>query len=207
MDDEREIPWSDQLENLIAKEAEKSRGYAWLHMREEQKNSFKNNYIQIPVIVFSTLSGTASVGSSSLFSGNQNIASIVVGLVSITVGILNTLGGYFGYARRAEAHRIAYLQYSQIFSWVSIELSLPRNERMPPGQLLLQLREQMKRLAEVTPSCSPIILNEFKSTFKDDTDVAKPAETNGLEKIQVFRETLKSPRFKIEKTNTVEVGV
>lgn len=187
--DDRNIHWSNQLEDLIAQEGEKCRGLAWIHQHAEQVLSKKNNTIQIPVIVLSTLCGTASVGSSSLFgSGEAGISNIVIGFVSIAVGVLNTLGNYFAYARKSEAHHIAYLHYSKLFSWVAVELSLPRTERMQPAEMLKQLRDEMERLAETTPSPPPNILSQFNRQFKSYTDVARPSETNGLQKIIVFRE-------------------
>jgi hypothetical protein len=47
----REIHWSVQLETLIAREAEKCRGLAWIHQRAELHQNYRNNIIQIPVIV------------------------------------------------------------------------------------------------------------------------------------------------------------
>lgn len=186
--EDRDIHWTDQLEDLIAQEGEKCRGLAWIHQKAEQDTSRKNTCIQIPVIVFSTLAGTASVGSSSLFVGSSSdYSNILIGFVSIAVGILNTIGSYFGFARKAEAHRIAQLHYSKLFSWVSIELALPRNERMAPENMLKQVRETMDRLAETTPSVAPDILEHFNKEFEGYKDVAKPAETNGLMRIRVFR--------------------
>lgn len=187
--DDRNIHWSNQLEDLIAQEGEKCRGLSWIHQHAEQSLSKKNTSIQIPVIILSTLCGTASVGSSSLFGQSEaGVSNIVIGFVSIAVGVLNTLGNYFAYARKAEAHRIAYLHYSKLFSWVNVELSLPRNERMPPAEMLKQIRDEMERLAETTPSPPEFILSQFNSKFKSYTDVARPAETNGLQKIVVFRD-------------------
>lgn len=186
--DDRNIHWSNPLEDLIAQEGEKCRGLAWIHQHAEQTLSKKNNTIQIPVIVLSTLCGTASVGSSSLFGGEAGISNIAIGFVSIAVGVLNTLGNYFAYARKAEAHRIAYLHYSKLFSWVNVELSLPRVERMQPAEMLKQIRDEMERLAETTPSPPDYILSQFNQKFKAYTDVARPAETNGLQKIVVFRD-------------------
>jgi hypothetical protein len=186
--DDRNIHWSEPLENLIAQEGEKCRGLAWIHQHAEQTLSKKNNTIQIPVIVLSTLCGTASVGSSSLFGGEAGISNIAIGFVSIAVGVLNTLGNYFAYARKAEAHRIAYLHYSKLFSWVNVELSLPRNERMQPAEMLKQIRDEMERLAETTPSPPEYILAQFNQKFKSYTDVARPAETNGLQKIIIYRD-------------------
>ena len=184
---ERNIHWSTPLEELIAAEGEKCRGYAYIHQKSEGYYSKRNNLIAIPVIVLSTLSGTASVGSSSLFQGETQISSIVIGLVSIGVGILNTIASYFAFSRKSEAHRIAYLNYNKLFQTISVEMSLPRTEREDPESLLKKIRDTMERLAETTPTAPDSILSEFNARFKDeDKSIARPTETNGLHKIKVY---------------------
>lgn len=188
MEDEREIHWSQPLEELVASEGEKARGLAWINQKAETYYAHRANAIAIPVIILSTLAGTASVGSSSLFQGDTQISSVVIGLVSIGVGILNTISSYFSWARKAEAHRIAYLQYSKLFSIIRVEMSLPRSERQNADQLLQSIRQQMERLAETTPSPPPTILDEFNKHFKDeDKTISRPVEVNGLQKITIFR--------------------
>ena len=163
-DEHPDIHWSSQLEDIIAGEAERCRGYAWIHQRAELVQQTNANYLAIPVIVLSTLSGTASIGSQSLFGDNQ-YASVGIGCVSILVGILQTLSSYFAYSRKAEAHHQAYLQYSKLFTWIQVELGLPREERQQPQQILTSLREQMSRLAETTPSAPMRIIDLFNHSF------------------------------------------
>lgn len=188
MEEDRDIHWSQPLEELVASEGEKCRGLAWINQKAEVYYAHRANAIAIPVIVLSTLAGTASVGSSSLFQGDTQISSVVIGLVSIGVGILNTISSYFSWARKAEAHRIAYLQYSKLFSIIRVEMSLPRSERQEAEQLLKQIRDGMERLAETTPSPPPSILEEFNRHFKDeDKSISRPVEVNGLQKVFIFR--------------------
>jgi len=190
---EHHYTWSDQLESLIAAEAERCRGYAWINQRCEQMYNRKNNWIAIPVIVLSTLSGTASIGSSTLFGDETMASSVSIGLVSIVVGILNTISSFYAFARKAEAHRIAYLNYSKLFSTVAVELALPRLERSSPEEILKNLRSTMERLAETTPSAPQTILDEFNNHFKnEDKSISRPIETNGLQKIVVFRNPIKN---------------
>lgn len=190
---DREIHWSEPLETLIASEGEKCRGLAWIHQKSEGYYSRRNNLIAIPVIILSTLSGTASVGSSSLFQGETQISSIVIGLVSIGVGILNTIASYFAFSRKSEAHRIAYLNYNKLFQIVSVEMSLPRSEREDPESLLKKIRDTMERLAETTPTAPDSILSDFNLKFKDeDKSIARPTETNGLHKIRVYMKEIAS---------------
>jgi hypothetical protein len=194
MEEERDIHWSEPLEQLVAQEGEKCRGLAWINQKAEAYYARRANAIAIPVIILSTLAGTASVGSSSLFGNETQISSIVIGLVSIGVGILNTISSYFSFARKAEAHRIAYLQYSKLFSIIRVEMSLPRSERQEAERLLSQIRDGMERLEETTPSPPESILQQFNSHFKDeDKSISRPVQTNGLVKIQIH----KSPSFEI----------
>ena len=186
--EDRDIHWSSALEELVAAEGEKCRGLAWINQKAEIYYSHRANAIAIPVIILSTLAGTASVGSSSLFGNETQISSVVIGLVSIGVGVLNTISSYFSWARKAEAHRIAYLQYSKLFSIIRVEMSLPRSERQEPEAILKQIRDGMERLAETTPSPPETILQEFNRHFKDeDKSISRPVEVNGLQKVLIFR--------------------
>ena len=193
MDEEHPIGWSAQLEDIIAKEGERCSGLAWLHTKAEIESSTYNTYVQVPVIILSTLAGTASVGSSTLFGGSTTISGIAIGLVSIGVGILNTLGGFFAFAKRSESHRIAHLNYSKLASKIAIELSLPRQERMKAEILLTYLRETMERLAETTPNCPVNIIQQFNDKYKNEKKIALPVEVNGIHKIEVYRQELHLP--------------
>jgi hypothetical protein len=186
-DDLIDVEWSSQVEDIIAKEGERCSGLTWLHTRAENLTSTYNSYVQVPVIILSTLAGTASVGSATLFNGDTKTSSIAIGLVSIGVGILNTLGGFFAYAKRSEAHRIAHLSYAKLASKISIELSLPRNERMKAESLLAHLRETMERLAETTPNCPQSIIDDFNSKYENEKSIALPTEVNGIHGIEVYR--------------------
>ena len=201
-EDNGRVEWSTQVEDILAGEGEKCRGLAWIHMRCESEMSQMNTWVQVPVIILSTLAGTASVGSSTLFgSGNSTVSGIAIGLVSISVGILNTLGGFFNFAKRSEAHRIAHLHYSKISSKIQIELSLPRMERDSAESLLNYVRDSMERLAETTPLASQKIVNSFNTEFKDLKDkISMPPETNGLHKFVVYRShgPVPTPKFSFD---------
>jgi hypothetical protein len=184
---EVEVEWSSQLEDIVAKEGERCSGLAWLHTRAEIETSKYNTYVQVPVIILSTLAGTASVGSATLFGGSSSESGIAIGLVSIGVGILNTLGSFFNFAKRSEAHRIAHLNYSKLATKISIELSLPRDERMKAELLLTYLRDTMERLAETTPNCPQNIIKQFNDKYKDEKEIALPIEVNGIHKINIYR--------------------
>ena len=180
----RKLHWNDQLEQLIAEEGEKARGYAWIHSKAEQVYSYYDSLISLPVIILSTLAGACSVGS---FLPESDYTNVAVGGVSILVGILNTIGSRYAFAKRSEGHRVAQLSYSKLFAFLSIELALPRDERMNPTDLIKMLRETTERLAQTSPTLPPAVLQRFHDAFARE-EAAKPPETNGLARIRVFRQ-------------------
>jgi hypothetical protein len=190
-----DINWNPQLERVISDEGERCLCFSWLHQNSEKVFSKLNTYISIPVIVMSTLAGSASIGSQTLFENSQN-ANIAIGLVSISVGVLNTLSGFFGWAKRSESHRLSAITYQKIYRFILIELALPRDERMAAKDMLKVVRDQCERLQETSPQIPDKVIKQFKDKFgKTTPNVKKPEITNGLDPIQVYAveiRTLKS---------------
>jgi hypothetical protein len=182
------IHWNEQLEELLTKEGERALCFSWLHLHSQKRFTSCDTYIALPVIVMSTIAGTGSIASASLF-GNSQTASIIIGLISLTVGALNTVSNYFGFAKRSEAHRIAGITYSKIHKFIVIELSLPRKERMKANDALKIIREQLERLGETSPQIPDEVIRAFNAKFEDSTpDISKPEITNGLDPIKVYVE-------------------
>jgi hypothetical protein len=184
----KELTYNKHLEHLISSEAEKSLVLYWLHDRSEKRYSRLSTCITLPVIILSTLAGTASVGQDLLF-GPGEAAPILIGLVSIGVGILNTVSSYFGWAKRSEGHRISSINYSKLHRWISIELALPRDQRVPAKHFLKEIRGQIDRLNETSPPIPPLIITAFQTEMKDiKDDVSKPEVCNEIHAVSVYPE-------------------
>jgi hypothetical protein len=194
------INWNVRLEEYFASTGEKANCLSWCHKRAEERYSASSIWIDLPVIILGVLNGATSIGSKSLF-GDSQYASIGIGAVALLTSILNTIGSYFSWSRRAEAHKISSLQYAKLYRYLSIEMSLPRHERMSPSDLLKYVKEQYDRLSEISPLIPPQIVTLFKTHFKDATDISKPDEVNGLEAISIFKESFSD---KIKNISNVE---
>jgi hypothetical protein len=58
---------------------------------------------------------------------------------------------------------------------------------MNPHDFLKYVKDQYDRLQEISPLVPLAIVLEFQKKFKDETEISKPEETNGLEKITIYR--------------------
>jgi len=179
------VSYNDALERLIADEGERVQGLAWLHEHSCAYFQKLNTYLALPIIVLSTLSGAISASSTALFT-NQKLASVGIGGVSIFVGVLSTVQSYFGFARRAENHRLSGVACSKLNHFITIEMSLPRRERMIAHDLLKIVREQTGRLLETAPSIPDHVVKEFQCRFLEKyKHIAIPDIANGLRAIKL----------------------
>ena len=182
------VSWTDTLEDYFRITGEKSHSMSVMHKQCEALYSNRKTFIDLPVIIGSAIIAFLNAGSTSLFQEKQQIASITLGTASLCMSILNSVGTYFSWAKRAESHRISALQYAQLYRFLKIELSLPREERMSPHDLLKYTQNSYDRLQEIQPLLNRSIIDQFKKKFntKQYEDIAKPEETNGLERITVY---------------------
>lgn len=184
-----DIQWNNRLEQYFAQTGEKSNCLSWIHQQCESHYSLRTVWIDLPVIILGTVNGAASVGSSSLF-GDSQYASVAIGAVALISAIMTTIGSYFAWAKRSESHRISALSYAKLYRFLSIELSLPRHERMSPSDLLKYVKVEYDRLSEISPLIPPGIVDLFHTKFSNDkyAEISKPEITNGLHSIDVYRE-------------------
>ncbi len=183
----QELAYNPHLEDLIASEAEKALVMRWLHNAAEQRYSKFNTWIMLPVISISTLAGTLSIGSNSLFGPDAQAAPILIGLMSLVVSILNVIASFFGWAKRAEGHRISSINYGKMHRWVAIELALPRDQRVPAKHFLKEVRQQIDRMNETSPQIPSILIGHFRDSVKGlKEDVSLPEICNEIHCVKVY---------------------
>ena len=200
----KNIHWTEMLEEYFASTGEKSHCLSWCHKRAEQIFSTRKTWIDLPVIIISGVTGFLSAGSPSLFT-DAKLASISLGVASLFVSVLNTAGSYYGWAKRAEGHRISAIHYARLYRAITVELALPREERMQPHDFLKYVKDQYDRLQEISPLLPTEVITEFQHKFASEKEISKPEEANGLEKITVFRgdevagepSSARTPQFKL----------
>jgi hypothetical protein len=176
--------WTDAIEALVKSLGEKALSMSWLHGRAEKRYSWMNNWLAIPSIVISTITGVGTVGFGAIGD-----ISYIMGSLSIIVSILGTLNSYFAFAKRAEAHRITSVNYSKLYLQISIEMSLPRLKRMNVKDFLKGVSEQIQRLNEIQPQIPDLVILDYQRKFKDEPNtISKPEITNGLVEIQIFKD-------------------
>lgn len=185
--------WTKQQEQLMAEWADKAGCYRWLHDRCEKKYNSLNMSITIPVIILSTLTGTANFALDGFISPNdqdaKKYAQAAIGAVSIFAGILTTLGNFLRFAQGSEANRVASIAWGKFQRQIAVELAIHPNDRIDCMDFLKICRAELDRLIEQSPPIPDDILHQFAKEFKNKKDVKKPEICDGMEHTTVFKDT------------------
>lgn len=188
IDEEKIEKWSDEIEDLLSEWAEIGLCYGWLHNYSERKYKKKYHRFSIPIIVLSTLTGTANFADSYVPSGFKQGFSAIVGGFNIFTGILGTLMSFLKYAEIYESHRISYVSWSKFSRNIQIELALKDSKRKNCRDFLKVSRSEYDRLLESSPNIDQDIIKTFNDKFNDDyPNVAKPIIVNGLKEVVVYK--------------------
>jgi len=183
------IEWTPEHENILIEWADKATCYRWLHSKSHLAYNKANTWFTIPVIIMSTLTGTANFAQEKFPANIKPYASMGIGAVNIVAGILTTIQQFLKIGELNEAHRVASISWGKFYRNIKVELSKKPAERIPVLQILKTSKEEFDRLMETSPAISDKTIKLFNKTFSGG-EIKQGIELT--EKQKAFK-TLKKP--------------
>ena len=182
--------WHAQHEKILKNWSEIGASYRFLHDRAMNKFYKQNLGFTLPVIIISTITGTASFSLSSMPSNWQPYAPSVIGGLNLVAGLISTISQFLRVSELLEGHRAASISFSKFSRTIAVELSLPVDERDSSGQeFILKMRTELDRLLEQSPNIPLEIVQSFGKKFKN-TAFTKP-EILEIRAVEIFKDSLK----------------
>lgn len=163
------IPWTKEHENILVEWADKATCFRWLHARAHTHYSTANAWFTIPVIIMSTLTGTANFAQDKFPESIKEYVSMCIGGVNILAGILTTVQQFLKIGELNESHRASSISWGKFYRNIKVELSKAPSERIQVTHMLKTSKEEFDRLMETSPAISPKVVKEFKKTFSGGT--------------------------------------
>lgn len=185
-----EVDWTIDHEDILIEWADKAMCFRWLHSRAHALYSKLNYNYTIPVIVISTLTGTANFAQDRVPVAYQGLFVMIVGGFNILAGIITTIQQFLKITQLNEAHRVSGIAWDKFYRNIKIELARHPDERMHVNQMLKMCKEEFDRMMETSPNIPDEIIDEFKKKFKDSLEfdeIIKPEICDKLTSTETFR--------------------
>lgn len=159
------VEWTSEHENILVEWADKATCFRWLHAKAHNEYSRANALFTIPVIIMSTLTGTANFAQDKFPSNIKPYVSMGIGAVNIFAGILTTIQQFLKIGELNEAHRASSISWGKFYRNIKVELTKAPVERIPVLQMLKTSKEEFDRLMETSPAISDKVVKKFNKTF------------------------------------------
>ena len=159
--------WTVEHEKILVEWGDKAMCYRWLHSKAHVMYSKLNTWYTIPVIIISTLTGTANFAQERVPVEYQSYFVMLVGGFNILAGIITTIQQFLKITQLNEAHRVAGIAWDKFYRNIKIELSKHPNERLHVTQMIKMSKEEFDLLMETSPTIPDKILEQFKTEFKN----------------------------------------
>lgn len=199
-----EVDWTNDHEDILIEWADKAMCFRWLHSRAHALYNKLNYNYTIPVIVISTLTGTANFAQDRVPLEYQGLFVMIVGGFNILAGIITTIQQFLKITQLNEAHRVSGIAWDKFYRNIKIELARHPDERMYVNQMLKMCKEEFDRLMETSPNIPDEIIEEFRTTFEDSfeyDDIIKPEICDKLMSTETFRNQWSSQENLTKKKN------
>lgn len=178
------VVWTNGHEKILIDWADKAMCYRWLHARSHQRFSKVNTYFTIPVIIMSTLTGTANFAQDRVPEYYRGYYSMGVGFVNILAGIITTIQQFLKISELNESHRVSAIHWDKFYRKIKVELSKPTDERQNISSFLKNCTEEFDRLMETSPIIQKQTIELFQSTFSGKGGKLSEAQKLAFQKMK-----------------------
>jgi hypothetical protein len=159
------IEWTPQHEKILIDWGDKATCYKWLHEKTTQEYASKNRWFTIPVIIMSTVTGTANFAQDKIPASALNAYTMTIGTISLIAGILTTVQQFLKISELNESHRVSSISWGKFQRNIKVELAKSPPERTPVTQLIKACKEEYDRLIETSQAIPNHVVTLFKKTF------------------------------------------
>jgi hypothetical protein len=200
------VEWTLEHEQILVEWADKAMCYRWLHSRSNAMYSSLNAWYTIPVIVISTLTGTANFAQERVPLQYQSMFVMIVGGFNILAGIITTIQQFLKITQLNEAHRVSSISWDKFYRNIKIELAKHPDERMNVTQMIKLCKEEFDRLMETSPNIPDNIILNFKTEFRyidknnEMPKIIKPEICDSLISTELSRNPWSSDENRYKKT-------
>ena len=179
--------WDESVENILSELGDEAQINAYLHKKANEYYTKQNIKYQLPIIIFSALSGTGNFISAN-FPDYAQIIILSVGGLSICTSIISSVAQFLKVSQLSESHRMSYLSWEKFHSNIKFQLNKRRASRENLKDFLSLIVPEYQRLKEISACIPKHICDEVKHNKKNLKNMQIPYMLNGFHPVLPFKE-------------------
>jgi hypothetical protein len=181
--------WKKEEEEILREWSDKGQCYELMHARCHEIYRRRNTWFVIPVIIISTLTGTANFAQDKIDAAHRDIFVMTVGGLNILAAIVTTISQYLKVSELNESYRAGSLSWGKFYRNIKTELAKHPLDRMAPSSMLKHYKEEYDRLIEIYPPIVPKVIMEFNSKMGSLANLVKPEICDSLIPTSIYNMT------------------
>ena len=166
--------WKFEEEQILKDWADKAQCYEWMHLRSHIKYRSMNAWFTIPVIIISTITGTANFAQDRFSDKYKSWVVMGIGAFNIFAGIITTIYQFLKISELNEGHRVAALYWGKFYRNLRTELAKHPLDRSNHESVITHAKEEYDRLLEMSPMVPQKVLGEFNYKYGAMSGFTRP---------------------------------
>ena len=194
--------WSDNMESLMKMWGEKAAGLRFMHDNAAGSwKKFSNDLTLWSICITTVASGTSLIAASIEDEDIKNTILYIVGGVGIVSSLLQSLKKFYNAEEKSADHNAVARQFGTFYRYMTLQLNLTREDRLPSDQLSDYALKEYERLQQEAPSLGGKQIELFRKTFADSNQaipdvceksfnikIYKPIDTTSIKIDEVYIE-------------------
>ena len=180
--------WETSQEKLLEKYADECAVRENLHRVSFYYYSRWNNYLQLPIIILSAVSGSLQFLSQS-FTEYEKYIITGTGSLSVLVSLVSAVSTYLKFGESKKTHENATNSWLALYHEIRAQLSLRRELRNDSDEFVNEVLRKYNHLFEISPIVRQPFISKVKSKIKrNGNQFRAPIYLNGISPTRVFSE-------------------
>lgn len=180
-----ESQWLEEDELILKQWSDISLCYKWMH--SQAYNKYRRIFLAmtIPVIIISTITGTANFAQQQLPESFRSSFLMIVGSLNIIVGIISTIMQFIKVNELKEGFNMSIKNWDKYHRNIQLELMKNRDNRTAKNTMLEFAKKEFDRLIDLSPEIPSDVVKIFQVKFKDN-ELFKPDICDNLSPTIVY---------------------
>ena len=179
--------WNDNMENLMKMWGEKAAGLRFMHDNAAGSwKKFSNTLTLWSIGITTVASGASLIAASIDDEDTKNLILYITGGVGIVSSLIQSLKKFYNAEEKSADHNAVARQFGSFYRYMTLQMNLTREDRLPSDQLSEQSLKEYERLQQEAPPLGGAQIELFRKTFAD-SDQAVPDICEKKFNIKVYR--------------------